>query len=70
MIQLFDEVEFKALLQVAPYDLQFVAKICYTLEQALRNHPEWARHLFKNKSVKANYRWQQRGRKHRFHFLG
>jgi len=55
------EEEFKALLQIAPYDLKIVRYICSTIEQALKDHPEWATHLLKKKSV-WKQRWSQRAK--------
>lgn len=62
------EEEFTALIRIAPFSQETVKKFCGTLEQALRDHPEWASHLLTPKSI-WKQKWTQRVRRYRFHFF-
>lgn len=68
VILMSQEEEFKALLQIAPLRLETVKKVCGTLEQILKDHPEWARHLLTPKSI-WKQRWTRRVKRHHFRFF-
>lgn len=46
------EQEFKALLNIASYDLKTMEQICETIEKALYENPEWSVYLFMKKFQK------------------